>query len=120
MRGQQCGDHEVGVWGLHPYWYQDPLCVGGSQLQSRAGGRSLPCSGSSPPPQGRQLEVINVAEMGGLSRLPGCREGVLGGVPGSPETPGLCRLQNGGWARPGLTRGSLLVTLGLVTKADGS
>lgn len=64
--------------------------------------------------------MINVAEMGGLSRLPGCREGVLGGVPGSPETPGLCRLQNGGWARPGLTRGSLLVTLGLVTKADGS
>ena len=29
VRGQQCGDHEVGVWGLHPCWYQDPLCGGG-------------------------------------------------------------------------------------------
>ena len=118
-----CGGPEILAASLlvpEPSVCVSAVGAGGRQLLSRAGGRSLPCSSSSAPPQGRQLEVINVAEMGGLSRLPGCREGVLGGMPGSPETPGLCRLQNGGWAGPGLTRGPLLVTLGLVTKGDGS
>ena len=110
-----------GFW-LHPYWYQNPLW--------RRGG--VPATVPSRRKVLSLLQFLTPGLRAGSSKLLmwqkweasavclGAGRGVLGGVPGSPKRPGLCRLHNGGWAGPRLTRGSLLVTLGLVTKGDGS
>ena len=82
VQGQQCGDHEVGVWGPRDFGCiptgTRTLCGGGGGGPSYSPEQEegpFPAPVPHPWPQGRQLEVIDVAEMGGLSRLPGCREG---------------------------------------------